>query len=68
MTSPPSTRRLLHDLTNQLGIIRGFSELLVNEMTASDPHKPDVEEINNAAQAAIVLLGHLKAALPPEEF
>jgi hypothetical protein len=67
MTSPPNIRRLLHDLTNQIGIVYGFSGLLVTEIDAGDPHKSDVEDINNAAQAALVLLEQLKAALSSEQ-
>ena len=45
-----------HDLKNQLGIVVGFSELLLNEMEAADPHRADVVEIHSAAQRALDLV------------
>jgi signal transduction histidine kinase len=45
-----------HDLKNQLGIVLGFSELVLNEMDAADRHRSDVDEIHAAAQRALELL------------
>ena len=67
MESPLSSRRLVHDFKNQLGIVLGFSELLIDESADDDPRKPDLQEINKAAQAAMALFEQLKAALPSEE-
>jgi hypothetical protein len=53
-----------HDMQNQLGIVVGFSEVLLNEMNAADRHRPDVEEINTAAKRALELLSNLPL---PEE-
>lgn len=67
MESPVSARRLVHDFKNQLGIVLGFSELLIDNSADDDPRKPDLQEINKAAHAAMALLEQLKAALPSEE-
>lgn len=48
-----------HDFKNQLGIILGFSEVLLAEAAADDPHRGDLEEIRKAAATALDLLGRL---------
>lgn len=45
-----------HDFRNQLGIILGFSEILLAETAVSDPRRGDLEEIQRAATAALDLL------------
>ncbi len=54
-----------HDMKNQLGIILGFSELMLGEMGSDDPKRRDVEEIHTAAIRAMELLsaqdGHKEA-------
>jgi signal transduction histidine kinase len=45
-----------HDLKNQVGIILGFSELLLNALDETSAHRSDVQEIYNAAQRALNLL------------
>jgi signal transduction histidine kinase len=48
--------RWMHDLKNQLGIILGFSELLLEDMPADDPARPDILEILAAAQRAMEIV------------
>ncbi len=48
-----------HDFKNQLGIILGFSEILLAEAAAGDPRREDLEEIHKAAAAALDLLERL---------
>lgn len=48
-----------HDFKNQLAIIRGFAEILIDEAAADDPRRPDLEEIHRAAVAALDLLAHV---------
>ena len=48
-----------HDFKNQLGIILGFSEILLTEAAPGDPRRADFEEINKAATAALDLLARL---------
>ena len=55
----PDDERIRHDFKNQLGIILGFSEILVAEAEAGDPRREDFEEIQRAARAALDLLGRL---------
>lgn len=48
-----------HDFKNQLGIILGFSEILIAEADAADPRREDLAEIHRAARAALDLLARL---------
>jgi len=48
-----------HDFKNQLGIILGFSEILLAEAAAGDPRRGDLEEIHKAVRAALELLERL---------
>lgn len=48
-----------HDFKNHLGVILGFSEILLAEAAASDPRRGDLEEIHKAATAALALLARL---------
>jgi hypothetical protein len=54
-------------MQNQLGIIVGFSEVLLNEMNAADRHRPDVDEINTAAKRALELLSSLPLPEEPSD-
>jgi len=51
--------RTSHDLANQLGIIRGFAELLLAGAADDDPLRVDFEEIHKAATAALDLLARM---------
>lgn len=44
---------------NQLGIILGFSDILLAEVAAGYPRRDDFEEIHKAATAALDLLARL---------
>jgi signal transduction histidine kinase len=48
-----------HDFKNQLAIIRGFAEILLAEMPATDPRRSDVEEIHKAAVTSLALLARV---------
>ena len=45
-----------HDFKNQLAIIRGFAEILLDEAAIGDPRRRDLEEIHRAAVTALDLL------------
>jgi len=45
-----------HDFKNQLAIIRGFAEILLDEAAVGDPRRRDLEEIHRAAVTALDLL------------
>ena len=47
-------REFLHDMKNLIGIIIGYSNLLLDEMPAADPRRPDVDEIRKAGEGALV--------------
>lgn len=65
MTEPDrSLGRWRHDMKNQLGIVLGFSDLLMQEMDPADARRADLQEIHAAATRAMELLAELPA---PEE-
>ena len=43
----------LHNFKNQMGIILGFCDLLIEENAAGDPQRRKLDEIHNAATAAL---------------
>jgi signal transduction histidine kinase len=54
MSDEPSRQsEALHELNNQLTVIIGFSELLLESTPENDPRRADVIEIRNAARAAL---------------
>jgi signal transduction histidine kinase len=59
MTDASTPDRWQHDLKNQLGIVLGFSELLLNELDPDSAHRADVKEIHTAAQRALELLARI---------
>ena len=59
--------KFVHDMKNMLGIILGYSNLLLDEMPADDPKRPDVEEIRKAGERALAILDTWKPAPPDEE-
>jgi hypothetical protein len=56
VTAPPRPERWKHDLTNQLGIVLGFSALLLEEMDPADERYADLREIHTAAEKAMEIL------------
>jgi len=48
-----------HDFKNQLAIIRGFAEILLDDTAPADPHRRDLEEIYKAAVNALGILDRL---------
>jgi signal transduction histidine kinase len=48
-----------HDFKNQLAIIRGFAEILLEEAAVGDPRRRDLEEIHRAAVTALDLLARV---------
>ena len=49
-------RKFVHDMKNLMGIIIGYSNLLLDEMPPDDPKRSDLAEIRTAGESAIVLL------------
>ena len=67
------SRAFEHSLMNQLAVIVGFAELLLQESPPDDPRRADLEQIHKAAKAAIQIVsdranGPAGVALPaPQE-
>ena len=49
-------RKFVHDMKNLMGVIIGYSNLLLEEMPPDDPKWRDLDEIRNACESAMVLL------------
>lgn len=60
-------RTFAHDMKNLLGIVIGYSHLLLDEMTGDDPKRGDVDEIRKAGERALALLDTLSNAPPNNE-
>jgi signal transduction histidine kinase len=54
-----------HDIKNQLGIVLGFTEVLLADMTPDDPRYEDLREIHAAAHRAMALVRELTPEPPP---
>ena len=52
-----SDRRVfLHDMKNYLGIIIGYSNLMLDEFAPDDPRRADLDEIRRAGESALASL------------
>ena len=54
------TAKWRHDLKNQLGIVLGYSELLLQDLDQANPMRTDIEEILKAAHQAMALIGQIE--------
>lgn len=59
-----NSRVFVHDMRNFLGIIIGYSNLLLEELPPDDPRRADVDEIRKAGEAALARM-ELWAVAPP---
>jgi len=55
----PDDERNCHDFKNQLAIICGFTEILLDDTAEGDPRRRDLEEIHSAALTALGLLARM---------
>jgi signal transduction histidine kinase len=60
-------RPFVHDMKNYLGIIVGYSNLLLEELPPEDPRRPDIDEIRKAGEAAITLMEQWSTASPGDD-
>ena len=49
-------RKFVHDMKNMLGIVIGYSHLLLDELPPEDPRRGDIDEIRKAGEGAVALL------------
>jgi hypothetical protein len=54
--APTGDSKLIHSLKNHLCIILGFSEFLLDDCADDHPHRADLQEIHNAALAAMAIV------------
>jgi hypothetical protein len=54
----------VHELKNQIGIILGFTEILIAERDTADPHRRDLMEIHAAATRALELVASRAPIVP----
>jgi hypothetical protein len=59
-------RKFVHDMKNMLGIVIGYSNLLLEDLPPGDPRREDVDEIRKAGENALSLLEGAAGA-PPDE-
>ena len=59
MSEKSPTSRWRHDLKNQLGIVLGYSELILQDLDKDHPLRGDLEEIFRAGQQAMELIAQL---------
>ena len=57
----------VHDMKNYLGIIIGYSNLLLEELPPEDHRRADVDEIRKAGEAAAALMEQWSTAAPGED-
>lgn len=57
----PETRRL-HNVRNQLSVIVGFCDLLLDEIPKEDRKHEDLLEMRKAAQSALSILDEMRGA------
>ena len=51
--------RIVHELGNHLGIVLGFTELVIETLSEDDARRADLEEVRGAAKKAVALLDDL---------
>jgi hypothetical protein len=49
-------RKFEHDMKNMLGIVIGYSTVLLDEIAFDDPKRADIDEIRKAGETAMALL------------
>jgi signal transduction histidine kinase len=57
----------VHDMKNLLGIILGYSTMLLDDTPEGDPRRADLDEIRKAGEAALALVDRWNAPSPGEE-
>jgi signal transduction histidine kinase len=66
MPEKPSSARWRHDMKNQIGIVLGFTELLLQETDENHSLRGDLEEIAKAVRQAMALVEELEKSTVPD--
>jgi len=61
------SRVFVHDMKNYLGIVIGYTNLLLEELAPEDPHRADVDEIRKAGEAALARMAKWSTSASGEE-
>lgn len=61
-----ASRDFVHDMKNFLGIVIGYTNLLLEELPQGDARRADVEEIQKAGEGALALLERWNAGASRE--
>lgn len=59
--------KLMHDLSNHLGIVIGFIDLVLETVPKDDPRHADLQESRNAAAAGVTLVNRLTEMLEEQD-
>ena len=57
---------VVHRLKNNIAIIVGFADLLLQEVAKDDPRHADIEEIQKAAYAAMAIMPEIGPRAPDD--
>jgi hypothetical protein len=57
----------VHDMKNYLGIVIGYSNLLLEELPPEDPRRTDIDEIRKAGEAAVALVDRWSATVTGDD-
>ena len=65
--APESLRRVTHDLKNLLGVVLGFTEVILADLASDDPRREDLLEIKKAGEEALALTTRIPVTKEPRE-
>jgi signal transduction histidine kinase len=54
-----SLGRMAHDLKNLMGVVLGFTEMILGDLGPDDPHREELLEIKKAGEGALVLAARI---------
>lgn len=63
----PATAAIAHDLNDQLTLITGYTEMVLNHLPADDPDRPFLEEVRQAVTRSGEMTGRLLSLGRQEE-
>jgi signal transduction histidine kinase len=46
---------MAHDLNNLMGVVLGFTEMILRDLDPDDPHRDELLEIKKAGEGAVAL-------------